>query len=66
MTSDERLAALYAAIRELGLPCLVMGGHAVRFYGVDRTTIDYDMHLSVDAKVWADLPQGDRARGRLA
>ena len=56
MTSEERLAALYAAIRELGLPCLVMGGHAVRFYGVDRTTIDYDMHLSVDAEVWADLP----------
>ena len=28
------------------MPYLVMGGHAVRYYGVDRNTHDYDFHLS--------------------
>lgn len=53
MTSDERLGTLYAAIRALGFPALVMGGHAVRFYGVDRTTLDYDLHVVVDDETWS-------------
>lgn len=55
MTVDDRLAALYAAVRALGFPALVMGGHAVRFYGIDRTTIDYDLHVVVDDITWTGL-----------
>jgi hypothetical protein len=55
VTSDERLAALYTELRELGVPCLVMGGHAVRFHGVDRNTIDYDFHLALAADEWTGL-----------
>ncbi len=60
MSADERLASLYAAIVQTGMRALVMGGHAVRFYGVERTTIDYDLHLvGVD---WEVLPDAlDRA-----
>lgn len=56
MTGDERLAALFSALRAAGLRCLVMGGHAVRHYGVDRSTIDYDLHLGLDAERWKELP----------
>ena len=52
MSTEERLAALYAELRRLGLPCLVMGGHAVRFYGIDRTTIDFDFHLALEPEAW--------------
>lgn len=31
---------------------LVMGGHAVRYYGIDRNTIDYDFHLALDPSGW--------------
>lgn len=55
MRLDDRLAALYAAVRGLGLPALVMGGHAVRFYGIDRTTVDYDLHVVVDNATWGRL-----------
>jgi hypothetical protein len=34
MSIDQRLAALYTELMALGPPCLVMGGHAVRFYGL--------------------------------
>ena len=55
MTPDERLAEIYEAIVRSGIEALVMGGHAVRFYGVERTTIDYDLHLTgVD---WDRLPE---------
>ena len=30
-----------------------MGGHAVRFYGLSRNTIDFDLHLAPDS--WAEL-----------
>src|SRR5205823_2388618 len=36
------------AVEEVGLPDVVMGGHAARYYGVQRNTIDYDFHLSLD------------------
>jgi hypothetical protein len=41
-----RLAEIVAALEQVGLTVLVMGGHAVRYYGLDRTTIDFDLHLS--------------------
>jgi hypothetical protein len=56
VTSEERLAALYDELRRLGLRCLVVGGHAVRFYGVDRSTLDFDFHIALAAEQWAQLP----------
>jgi hypothetical protein len=41
-----RLAEVVTALEQVGLTFLVMGGHAVRYYGIDRNTIDYDLHLS--------------------
>ena len=55
MNPEARLAEIVAALEAVGLNCLVMGGHAVRFYGVDRTTADFDLHLAPDR--WDDLPQ---------
>jgi hypothetical protein len=40
--ADQRLAQLAEELQSVGLESLVMGGHAVRYYGVDRNTIDYD------------------------
>ncbi|HJZ92137.1 MAG TPA: hypothetical protein VKE40_14775 [Gemmataceae bacterium] len=54
MTSAERLAEIVDALESVGLRCLVMGGHAVRYYGFERTTIDFDLHLGADG--WDDLP----------
>jgi hypothetical protein len=48
-----RLAEIVTALERVGLTVLVMGGHAVRYYGVDRNTIDYDLHLS--PADWDDL-----------
>jgi hypothetical protein len=42
----HRLAQLAAALYEVGLQFLIIGGHAVRFYGVGRNTLDFDLHLS--------------------
>jgi hypothetical protein len=55
VTSEQRLAAVAAALAELGLRALVMGGHAVRFYGVDRATIDFDFCVALDPPQWANL-----------
>jgi hypothetical protein len=65
LTPTERLAALYVELTHRGLPCLVMGGHAVRYYGVERTTIDYDFHLALDLEAWRQLPQLLRGPGLL-
>lgn len=54
-SAEQRLAVIYAEIRRLGLSALVMGGHAVRFYGVDRSTIDYDLAIALDAAGWNDF-----------
>jgi hypothetical protein len=43
VNAEERLSSIYEAIASSGIRALVMGGHAVRFYGVERTT--YDFHL---------------------
>lgn len=46
MSADQRLAEIARALNEAGLPSLVMGGHAVRYYGVDRNTVDFDFYAS--------------------
>jgi hypothetical protein len=55
VNAEERLAGLYREMVGLGLPCLVMGGHAVRFYGIDRTTIDFDFHVALEPGAWAGM-----------
>lgn len=54
MNPERRLAELITALEAVGLTCLVMGGHAVRYYGLQRNTNDYDLHLAPDR--WPDLP----------
>ena len=58
MTPDERLAQIARAAEEGGLPCLAMGGHAVRYYGVDRNTVDFDF--------CASAPSMQELKARLA
>ena len=53
MTAEVRLAEILTCLEEVGLTCLVMGGHAVRHYGLNRNTNDFDFHLSPDG--WSDL-----------
>ncbi len=55
MSPEERLAAIVAALESVGLCCLVMGGHAVRFYGLQRYTNDFDFTLAPDG--WDDLAE---------
>jgi hypothetical protein len=50
----ERLATIVAALEAAGLRCLVMGGHAVRYYGFERNTVDFDLHLADEG--WDELP----------
>ena len=53
MNPEERLAAILASLESVGLSCLVMGGHAVRYYGLQRHTNDFDLTLAPDG--WDDL-----------
>lgn len=53
MNVSFRLAEIVTALEQVGLTVLIMGGHAVRYYGIDRNTIDYDLHLSPSN--WDDL-----------
>jgi len=55
VTSETRLAAVATALDSLGLRALVMGGHAVRFHGVDRSTVDYDFCLATGRAEWSSL-----------
>lgn len=54
MDAAQRLAEIVHTLEGLGVPCLVMGGHAVRYYGLERHTNDYDLYLSVPD--WDQLP----------
>jgi hypothetical protein len=54
VSPEERLAEVVSALEVVGISCLVMGGHAVRFYGLARYTNDVDLHVSPDQ--WDDLP----------
>jgi hypothetical protein len=56
MTVEERLAQIYRALQAVGLESLVMGGHAVRYYGVDRNTVDYDFFTG--ARSTTDVREG--------
>ena len=47
MTADQKLAQITRSLREVGIDVLVMGGHAVRYYGIDRNTIDFDLVTSL-------------------
>ena len=53
MTPEERLGDIVIALESVGVSCLVMGGHAVRFYGLARNTNDFDLKVSPDQ--WDDL-----------
>ena len=53
MTAAERMAIIVEALEAAGLRCLVMGGHAVRYYGFDRNTVDFDLQLADEG--WDDL-----------
>lgn len=55
MNPESRLAEIVSALEIANVPCLVMGGHAVRFYGLSRNTIDFDLHITPDR--WDDLPE---------
>jgi len=50
---ESQLAEIVSALEGAGIPCLVMGGHAVRFYGLSRNTIAFDLHLAPDS--WDEL-----------
>ena len=58
MNPAVRLAEIVTALEQVCLTVLVMGGHAVRYYGLDRNTIDFDLHIS--------LAEGEDLAARLA
>jgi hypothetical protein len=61
MNPPARLAHIVSELRLAGIPCLVMGGHAVRYYGLERFTNDFDLHdLHAAPDAWGDL--ADRLR----
>lgn len=53
MNLEERLASIVTALESVGISCLVMGGHAVRHYGLQRYTNDFDFTIAPDS--WNDL-----------
>lgn len=55
MTGEQRLTFIVSALETVGISCLIMGGHAVRFYGIARNTDDFDLHIAANA--WEDLVQ---------
>ncbi|MGH8245941.1 MAG: hypothetical protein ACREUU_05860 [Gammaproteobacteria bacterium] len=48
MSPTPRLLEIADALVEAGIVFLIMGGHAVRHYGVDRNTLDFDFHVSMN------------------
>jgi hypothetical protein len=55
---ENKLAQIASDLEDAGLKCLVMGGHAVRYYGVGRNTNDFDFYVSTSSM--------DELRERLA
>jgi hypothetical protein len=47
VTPDQKLARIARSLKDAGIDALVMGGHAVRYYGIDRNTIDFDLVTSL-------------------
>jgi hypothetical protein len=58
VNADQRLSHLVRALGEGGVDALIMGGHAVRYYGIDRNTIDFDLVAAVSTT--------DELRSKLA
>jgi hypothetical protein len=54
LNPEERLAAIVSALESVGVSCLVRGGHAVCYYGIQRHTNDFDLTLAPDG--WDALP----------
>ncbi len=48
MSAAARLLQITDALTQVGLRFLIMGGHAVRHYGIDRNTFDFDFHVSME------------------
>jgi hypothetical protein len=65
MTTDQRLGRIAGELSAAGVDALVMGGHAVRYYGVDRKTVDFDFYtgLSSTDEVRARLNKSQMLRG---
>jgi hypothetical protein len=59
VTVAPRLIEIIRCLEKAGVPHLIMGGHAVRHYGVDRNTLDFDLHVSIDIR--ADFEERLRA-----
>jgi hypothetical protein len=53
VSPDERVGEVITALEAVGISCLVMRGHAVRFYGLARHTNDVDIHVAPGQ--WDDL-----------
>ena len=53
VTGELRLAEIVTELEKVGMICLVMGGHAVRYYGLCRNTNDFDLHLAPET--WDEL-----------
>jgi hypothetical protein len=47
LNSDEKLAFIARRLAASGIEALVMGGHAARYYGIDRNTSDFDFVTSI-------------------
>jgi hypothetical protein len=58
VSEEIKLARIASALDEVGLACLVMGGHAVRYYGVGRNASAFDFYVSARSM--------DEVRDRLA
>ena len=71
MNATPRLLEVTDALTKAGLQFLIMGGHAVRHYGVDRNTFDFDFHVSADSiseldeqlQVTGLFPRGELTEG---
>lgn len=48
MNVVQHLAEIVSALAELQIPHLVMGGHAVRYYGFSRETTDHDLCIPLE------------------
>jgi hypothetical protein len=66
LSIEARAAELYHLIRQVGFRSLMMGDHAVRYYGLERRTVDYDLQVAIDPKDWATLQHRLLESGRLA
>jgi hypothetical protein len=63
VNAEQRLAEIATALDQVGIRFVVMGGHAVRYYGLNRTTVDFDLQVATES--WDSLDARLRAT-RLA